>query len=445
MKPVSPVKVSPTPLERSRLALSAVLLVVFLAVACEGAAAAELARGEPLGATFEPIGFDGADVIVRQEERVLAFGPAGRRIIVQDAGLRAAVAGGGTLALARLRGGRLELLAGPVAGPWPVVLSCPAGDERPSPALAGGVVLWQSCDGLRVLAFTPVGQVTYDAGGRVRAIAGDGNRIAWVAEDAADGEHRVFTRALADPATALFGTLGTGAEEALLSVAVAQDGRVRASRMDLEMQTTCTTVGDGAGAQRRVSKGLCPRRVTFTDEGSVESLPFRDGSQRVGIVRRSRSGAVLSTIATYSRFSIPRPFATDGVRIATSLLTCLGSRLVEEPLATARFAKPSCPIRPTSRTVTATRTGVVRIRVRCPQGCMAVPNGMDLRLGNRASAVVGETFLDLPAGSSSARITFRLSRGQLRGLRRRGTVTGRVSINGYEERTRFSVRVRAPR
>jgi hypothetical protein len=423
--------------------LASLLLIVSFASACEGAGAAELARSGLSGATFEPIGFDGVDVIVRQDQRVLAFGPAGRRVVVQDAGLDAAVAGGGTLAFVRERGSRDELLAGPVGGPWPVVLSCPR-EQRPAPALAGAAVLWPSCDGLRVVAFTPAGQVAYDAGGRVEALAGDGGRVAWVAEGA-DGQLRVFTRASADPAAVLVGVLGSSTKETVASVAVAQDGRVRASHVNLDSATTCTTVGDGAGAQPRVSKGLCPRRVTFTEEGSVESHAS-DGAdgQPAAIIRRSRSGAVLSTIASYANFTIARPFATDGVRIVTSLLTCRGSRLVDGPLASARFAKPSCPIRPTARSVTVTRAGVVRIRVRCVHGCMAVSGGMDLRLGSLGNVFTSETLLDLTAGRS-AHIAFRLSRGQLRGLRRRGAVTGRVSIIGYESRTRFSVRVRPPR
>jgi len=422
--------------------LAGLLLIVFVALACESAPAAELARGGAFGATFEPIGFDGTDVIVRQEQRVLAFGPAGRRVVVQDAGLREAVAGGGTLALVRRRGGRDELLAGPIGGPWPVLLSCPAG-QRLAPALAGAVVLWPACDGLRVLAFAPGGQVAYDAGGRVRALAADGDRVAWVAEDA-NGELRVFTRGSADPAAAFLRHLGVGAQDALVSVAVAQDGRVRASRTDFNYETTCTTVGDGAGAQPRVRKDHCPRRVTFTAEGSVESQAGDGDGARAAIVRRSRSGAVLSTIASYADFAIARPFATDGVRIATSLSTCRGSRLVADALATARFTKPSCPIRPTARSVTATRAGVVRIRVHCAQGCMGVAGGMDLRLGSLGRVFTSETFLDLTAGRSG-HIAFRLSRGQLRGLRRRGAVTGRVSIIGYEHRTNFTMRVRASR
>ena len=194
-----------------------------------------------------------------------------------------------------------------------------------------------------------------------------------------------------------------------------------------------------------MSKGLCPRQVTFTAEGSVESHSS-DGAdgQRAAIVRRARSGAVLSTIASYGNFTRARPFATDGVRIATSLLTCRGSRLVEGPLASARFAKPSCPIRPTSRSVTVTRAGVVRIRVRCAHGCLGVPGGMDLRLGTLGRVFNSETVLDLTAGRSG-HIAFRLSHGQLRKLRRRGAVTGRVSIIGYADRASFGVRVRAPR
>jgi len=428
---------------RAQARLTGLLLIVLLALACESAAAAELARGGPLDATFEPIGFDGADVIVRQAKRVLAFGPAGRRVVVQDAGLEAAVAGGGTLAFVRRRGDRDELLAGPGVGPWPVVLSCPAG-QRPAPALAAGVVLWPACDGMRLLAFAAVGQVAYDAAGRVEALAGDGDRVAWVAEGA-DGRLRVFTRAPADPAAALVGVLGSSTDEAVASVAVAQDGRVRASRVNLGHEATCTTVGDNAGAQPRVSQGLCPRRVTFTAEGSVESRSSNgaDG-QRAAIVRRSRSGAVLSTIASYANVTIARPFATDGVRIATSLLTCRGSRLVDGPLAGARFARPSCPIRPIARRVTATRSGVVRIRVRCAHGCIGVSGGMELRLGSLGRVFTGETSLDLTAGRSG-HVAFRLSRGQRRSLRRRGTVTARVSIIGYADRARFSVRLRAPR
>jgi len=69
---------------------------------------------------------------------------------------------------------------------------------------------------------------------------------------------------------------------------------------------------------------------------------------------------------------------------------------------------------------------------------------MDLRLGSVGRVFTGERLLDLTAGRSG-HIAFRLSRGQLRNLRRRGAVTGRVSIIGYEGRTSFSVRVRAPR
>ena len=313
----------------ARACAAGLLLVVVLALTCECAAAAELARGGPFGATFDPIGFDGVDVIVRQEERVLAFGPAGRRVVVRDAGLAEAVAGGGTLALVRRRGGRDELLAGPVAGLRPVVLSCPP-RQRPAPVLAGAGVIWPACDGVHVLAFTPAGQVAYDAGGRIRALAADGDRIAWAAEGA-DGHLRVFTRALGDLAATLAGDLGVGAQAAVVSVAVARDGRVRASRVNVDHETTCTTVGDGVGALPRVSKGLCPRRVTFTAEGSVES-GASDGAdgQRAAIVRRSRTGAVLSTVASYADLTRARPFATDGVRIAASLLTCRGSRLVAE-------------------------------------------------------------------------------------------------------------------
>ena len=276
----------------------------------------------------------------------------------------------------------------------------------------------------------------------MRALAADGDRVAWVAEDA-DGHLRVFTRALGDPAAALAGDLGRGAQAALVSVAVARDGRVRASRMDVESEQTCTTVGDGTAAQPRVSEGMCPHRVTFTAEGSVESQSGV-GGQRGAIVRRSRSGAVLSTIASYAEFTRARPFATDGVRIAASLLTCRGSRLVAGPLASARFGRPSCPIRPTARSVTATRTGVVRIRVRCAHGCLAVSGGMDLRLGNLGRVFTGQTPLDLTAGRSG-HISFRLSPGQLRGLRRRDAVTGRVTIIANADRTRFSVRLHAPR
>jgi hypothetical protein len=419
------------------------LVIVCLALMCDSAAAAELARGGPLGATFEPIGFDGADVIVRQEERVLAFGPAGPRAVLQDAGLAEVVAGGGTLALVRSRGDRDELLAGPLEGPRPVVMRCPAG-QRPAPALAGAVVVWAGCDGLRVFAFTPAGQVAYDAGGSVRALAADGDRVAWVAEGG-DGHLRVFTRALGDPAAMLAGDLGLGAQASVVNVAVAEDGRVRASRVTVAQDTTCTTVGDGVGARPRVSRGLCPRRVTFTAEGSVESRAG-DGAdgQRAAIVRRSRAGAVLSTIASYANFTRARPFATDGVRIAASLLTCRGSRLVADALATARYARPSCPVRPTTRRVTATRAGVVRIGVRCPRGCLGLGGGMDLRLGSIGQVFTGETMLDLLAGRRG-HIAFRLSRGQLRGLRRRGPVTGRVSIIGNADRTQFNVRLHAPR
>ena len=72
------------------------------------------------------------------------------------------------------------------------------------------------------------------------------------------------------------------------------------------------------------------------------------------------------------------------------------------------------------------------------------PNGMDLRLGSLGRVFAGETFLDLTAGRSS-HLAFRLTRGQLRGLRRRGTVPARVSINGYADRASFGVRLRAPR
>ena len=438
-----------TPCDRraARLALAraraaGALVIVCLALTCEGAAAAELARIGPLGATFEPIGFDGADVIVRQEERVLAFGAAGRRVVVQDAGLAEVVAGGGALALVRRRG-RDELLAGPLAGPQPVVLSCPAG-QRPAPVLAGAVAVWTGCDGLHVLAFTPAGQVAYDAGGSVRALAADGDRVAWVAEGL-DGHLRVFSRALGDRAAMLAGDLGVGAQAPVVNVAVAQDGRVRASRVTVDDDTTCTTVGDAVGTLPRVSKGLCPRRVTFTAEGSVESRAS-DGAdgQRAAIVRRSRAGAVLSTIASYANLTRARPFVTDGVRIAASLLTCRGLRLVADALANARFGRPSCPVRPIARSVTATRTGVVRIRVRCAHGCLGLGGGMDLHLGRLGRVFTGETLLDLLAGRSG-HISFRLSRGQLRGLRRRGAVTGRVSIIGNADRARFSVRLQAPR
>jgi hypothetical protein len=444
MKPGFPMTIRSPSHAWPRLVLAAAVLAVLLAVACECAAATELARGGPFGATFEPVGFDGANVIVHQDQRVLAIGPAGRRVLVRDAGLEDAVAGAGTLAFVRRHADRVELLAGPVGGPWPVQMSCSA-RERPAPAptLAGAVVLWPACDGLSVLALTPDGHVVYDAGGRVRALAGDGDRVAWVAEDD-NGELRVLTRAFADPASVLFGYLGVGAQEALVSVAVAGDGRVRASRTDVDVETTCTTVGDGIGTRRDVRRGLCPRHVTFTDEGSVESRSSGRAHTDGAIVRRSRSGAVVSTIASYAQNSGARPFTTDGVRIAASLLTCRGSRLVDGPLATAQFAKPSCPILPTARNVTATRAGVVRVRVRCAHGCLGVPDGIDLRLGNLGRVFTSETGIDLTAGRSG-HIAFRLSRGQLRGLHGRGTVTGLVSIIGYEERTRFSVRVRAPR
>lgn len=75
---------------------------------------------------------------------------------------------------------------------------------------------------------------------------------------------------------------------------------------------------------------------------------------------------------------------------------------------------------------------------------MGAPGGMNLRLGSLGRVFTSETFLDLAAGRS-VHIAFRLSPGQLRGLRRRGMVTMRVSINGYEDRTHFTVRLRAPR
>jgi len=418
------------------------LLIVCLALACEGAAAAELARGGPFGETFEPIGFDGPDVIVRQGDRVLAFGPAGRRVVAGEKGLEEAVAGSATLALVRRRSDRDELLAGPTGGPRPVVLSCPAGPRRPPPVLAGAVVLWPRCDGLGLIAFTAAGQVVYDAGGRVMALAADGDRVAWAAEGA-DGRLRVFARSLTAPVT-LAGDLGDGAEEAQVSVAVAQDGRVRAWRQDPDDTLTCTTLGDGAAAQPRKRDGACPRRVTFTPEGSVEST-IGNGVRTPGaIVRRSRSGTVISTIAAYANRSLARPFVTDGIRIATSLLLCRGSRLVSGELATARFAKASCPIRPTAPAVTATRSGLVRIRVRCARGCLGVGGGMDMRLGSLGMVYTGETLLDLTAGRSG-HIAFKLTRGQLRGLRRRGAITARVSIIGYSDRAGFSVRLRAPR
>ena len=143
---------------------------------------------------------------------------------MQDAGLTDAVAGGGTLASVRRRGGHEELLAGPVGGPWPVLLSCPAGS---APRRRSRVL---SCCGrraLRLLAFTALGQVAYDAGGRVEALASDGDRAARVAEGA-DGQLRVFTLAPADLASVLVGVLGSSTKEAVPSIAVAQDGRVRA-------------------------------------------------------------------------------------------------------------------------------------------------------------------------------------------------------------------------
>lgn len=125
---------------------------------------------------------------------------------------------------------------------------------------------------------------------------------------------------------------------------------------------------------------------------------------------------MLSTIASYANLTRARPFVTDGVRIAASLLTCRGSRLVADALASARFGRPSCPVRPIAPSVTATRTGVVRIRVRCAHGCLGLGGGMDLHLGRLGRVFTGETLLDVSLPISSCML------GDLRSSRLSGAL-----------------------
>lgn len=437
-----------------------VAALVLLAAGSEAhGAGRELARTGALAPTYRPVGFAGVDVLAIAETRLTAFGSAGPTILAGNVDRETAIAGGGTLAF--VTGGRVRdvLLAGALAGPLRAVLSCPA-SGRLAPVLAGALVVWTACDQRSLIvadASVNAGQVVFSAAGRVAAIAADSDRVAWVAADDAE-QHQltVYTRELSSGATTTIGSLGPVTDEAfeLLSagpagelsivVAVAQDGRVLASRQDAGPGVVCTTLSPTEPARPRTLPRHCPRHVVFTGEGSVESQVGDGKNIRGAVRRRARSGAVLGTIVSSSSIGLARPFATDGGRIAVSLSTCRGARLVAGDLATARFAKPACAIRPIRRVVRATRAGLVRIAVRCPQGCLGVGGGMDLRLRGVGRVFEGDGLLDLQPGRSG-HVVFRLTPGQRRALHRRGSVAARVSIIGYADRTSFDVRVRAAR
>ena len=417
--------------------------IAVLGGAAQPAAGRDLARTGPLQFVVEPIGFDGADVVAVQHKHVLAFGPGGRRVLDdRELGIGAA-AGGGLLAFVRGRiDGPDQLLFGPTAGPRHTVLSC---DEPRTiaPALAGARVVWPACDGRSLVIADAGGQVSRPAGGDVRALAADGDRVAWLAADAAEPANiTVRTLDLATGAARVAGRLGTatGGGAETIHVAVARDGRLRATLEDLGSDTvTCTTLDERRTTPGPARRGRCPWQVVFTDDGSVQSEPIGNGSG--SIVHRSRSGAAVATVARYAG-RVPRPFATDGERVAISLLTCRGARLVAANLETARFAKPACPVRPLRRSVTATRSGVVRIGVRCPNGCFTLFDAIELRLGSLGAVPSPDQRLDLKAGGAAS-LAFRLGGAKRRGLARRGHVTARVDVQGQTGTVRFAVRVRA--
>ena len=92
--------------------------------------------------------------------------------------------------------------------------------------------------------------------------------------------------------------------------------------------------------------------------------------------------------------------------------------------------------------MTATRSGVVRIGVRCPNGCYTLFDAMQLRLGSLGTVPSPDQRLDLEPGGAAS-LAFRLGGAKRRGLARRGHVTARVDVQGQTGTVRFTVRVRA--
>ena len=433
----------------ARSGLTAAFIVAAIAVLGGGAqpaAGQDLARTGPLEFVVEPIGFDGADVVAVQHKHVLAFGTGGRRVLDdRDVGI-GAVASSGLLAFVRGHlDGPDQLLFGPTAGPRRTVLTC----DKPrtiAPALAGARVVWPACDGRSLVIAGAAGQVSEQpAGGEVRALAADGDRVAWLAADDAEPANiTVHTLDLATGAARVAGKLGTatGGGAETIHVAVARDGRLRATLEDLGSEAvTCTTLDERRMTPGPARRGRCPWQIVFTDDGSVQSEPLAGGDGSGAIVHRARSGAAIATVARYAG-RVPRPFATDGERVAISLLTCRGARLVAGNLTTARFTKPTCPVRPLRRSVTATRSGVVRIGVRCPQGCFTRFDAIELRLGSLGTVPSPDQRLDLEPGGAAS-LAFRLGGAKRRGLARRGHITARVDVQGQTGAVRFAVRVRA--
>lgn len=372
-----------------------------LASAAVPARAAELARSDAFAPAFYPIGFAGLDLLAKRDDEVLAFGPAGRRVVLREPELQSAVTADGTLALVR-GDGEDELLAGPIDGRPRAVLRCAARQlraDRPQPAVGGGRVVWTTCDQRGLVVAEAGGNHTLPAAGIVRAVAVDGDRAAWVAAHGArPARLTVRTIDLRSGEVTVAGMLGHDTVNVInVGVAVARDGRLQATLEKLPGdRATCATLVAGQAGPPSTHPGRCPRFVAFTPEGSIVSKPASLSHSMGRVTRVDRTGVVRSTITTYTAQRLPPPLVTDGRRIALRLSTCRGSRLVVDAIDKARYPRLACPVRPVRREVPVSRAGTVRIRVRCRAGCLAVPVGMGLRLRSLGLVPNAESFLGPP-------------------------------------------------